>query len=69
MLTFWPPPPRPNLKLFLKGQLRPPFAYFRSFQTQTVGFSGIRAWIVELEGYHADHLTTTSANDLKIFVC
>ena len=47
---------------FLKvGQPRPLFVYFRSFQTQfyrkTVGFSRI----VGVEGEHADHLTTTTA--------
>ena len=38
----------------------------RSFQTQfyrkTLGFSGIRTWIVGVEGEHADHLTTTTAH-------
>ena len=28
---------------------------------KTVGFSGIRTWIVGKEGEHADHLTTTTA--------
>ena len=40
------------------------FVYFRSFQTQilqkkTVDVSGIRTWIVRVEGKHADHLTAT----------
>ena len=38
--------------------------YFRSFQTQycrkIVGFSGIRTWIVGVEGEYANHLTTTT---------
>ena len=47
------------------GQFRPLFFYFRSFQTQIVhkivGFSGIWTRIVGLEGEHADHLITTTA--------
>ena len=29
---------------------------------KTLGFSGIRIWIVGVEGEHADHLTTTTAH-------
>ena len=47
------------------GRSRPLFVYFRSFQTiyriKTVGFSGIRTRIVGVEGEHADHLNTTTA--------
>ena len=54
-------------------QPRPLFVYFRSFQTQfvkekTVGFWGIRTRIVGVEGEHADNLTTTTANCIKLFV-
>ena len=42
------------------------FVYFRSFQTifkiKTVDFSRIRTQIDEVEGEHADHLTTTTVN-------
>ena len=31
------------------------------FYRKTVGVSGIRIWIVRIEGEHADHLTTTTA--------
>ena len=31
------------------------------YRIKTVDFSGIRAQIVEVEGEHADHLTTTIA--------
>ena len=54
---------------FLKkvGQSRPLFVYFRSFQTQydrkTVGVSRIRTRNVGVEGEHADHLTTTTAQE------
>ena len=46
------------------GQPRPLFVYFRSFQMQiftekSIGVSRIRTRIVEVEGEHADHLTTT----------
>ena len=38
------------------------FVLFKlKFYIKTVGFSGIRTWIVGVEGEHADHLTT----DLK----
>ena len=44
------------------GQLRPLFAYFRSFQIQfyrkIVYVSGIRTRIIGVECEHADHLTT-----------
>ena len=47
------------------GHPRPLFVYFRSFQTiyriKTVDFSGIRTRIVGVEGEHADHLNTTTA--------
>ena len=47
-------------------QPRPLFVYFRSLQTQilqnkTVEVSGIQTLIVEVEGEHADHLTTITA--------
>ena len=52
---------------FIKiGQPRPLFVYFQSFSNTTfteisVGVSGIRTWIVRVEGKHAaDHLTTTT---------
>ena len=32
------------------------------FSEKTLGFSGIRTRIVRVEGEHADHLTTTTAN-------
>ena len=39
--------------------------YLRSFQTifriKTVDFSGIRTWIVAVEGDHTDDLTTSTA--------
>ena len=31
------------------------------YRKKTVGVSGIRTWIVGVEGEHADHLTTTNA--------
>ena len=47
------------------GQPRPLFVYFRIFQTQyyrkIVDFSWFRTRIVGVEGKHADHLTTTTA--------
>ena len=47
------------------GQPRPLLVYFRSFQQQfyrkIVDLSGIRTRIVGVEGEHADHLTTTTA--------
>ena len=48
------------------GQPRPLFVYFKYFKTQilqkkTEGFSRIRTRIVRVEGDHADHLTTTTA--------
>ena len=46
-------------------QPRPLFVYFRSFQgiywIKTVDFSGIRTRINGVEGNHADHLITTTA--------
>ena len=54
-----------NLAYFFKkmGQPRPLFVYFCSFQTQifTEKTEGIRTRIVRVEGEHADHLTTTTA--------
>ena len=48
------------------GQPRPLFVYFKYYKTQilqkkTEGFSRIRTRIVRVEGDHADHLTTTTA--------
>ena len=56
--------------LLKKGQSRPLFVYFRSFQTQilqkkTVGVSGIQTRIVEVECEHADHLTTTTTAQIS----
>ena len=31
----------------------------------TVGFSGIRTWIIGIEGEHADHLTTTTTAQVR----
>ena len=46
----------------------PLFVYFRSFHTyftnKTVGVSGIRTWIVGIERWCADHLTTTTAQGI-----
>ena len=55
------------------GQPRPVFVYFRSFQTKilqkkALGFSGIRTRIVGVEGEHADHLTTTTAQNIHFIV-
>ena len=37
------------------------FILFKNiFIEKVVDFSGIRTWIVEVEGEHADHLTTTT---------
>ena len=51
------------------GQPRPLFVYFRSFQKQfyrkIVDLSGIRTRIVRVEGEHADHLTTTTAQFVR----
>ena len=45
---------------------------FSSFQKQilqkTVGFSGIQTQIVGVEGEHADHLTTTTAQQFELFL-
>ena len=56
--------------LFLKmDQGRPLFVFLRYFQMQnfqkkTEGFSRIRTWIFGVDGKHADHLTTTTANNM-----
>ena len=54
------------------GKPLPHFPYFRSFQIHVyisiVDVSGIRTQIVGVEGEHADHLTTTMAQVLKLFV-
>ena len=51
------------------GKPRPRCVYFLSFQSQilqkTVGISEIRTQIVRVEGEHADHLTTTTAQSKK----
>ena len=53
------------------GQTRALFVYFRYFQTifkiKTVDFSRIRTRIVEVEGEHGDHLTTTTAQSKQVF--
>ena len=59
-----------NYNLFLKNGPTPAsFVYFRSFQIQfyrtTVDFSGIQTQIFRVEGEHADHLTTTTAQELQ----
>ena len=44
------------------GHSRPLFAYFRPFtEFENCILSGIRTQIVRVEGEHADHLTTTTA--------
>ena len=47
------------------GQPWPLFAYFVIFKhklcRKTVGLSGIRTRIIVVEGKHADHFTTTMA--------
>ena len=52
--------------IFFKWANPASFVYFRSFQTiykiKTVDFSRIRTQINEVEGEHADHLTTTTVN-------
>ena len=49
------------------------FVYFRFFKhnntEKTVGFSGIRTRIVGVEGEHADHLTTTTAQVCLLCSC
>ena len=48
----------------LMGQPHASFCLFSSFQTQilrkNVCFSTIQTWIVEVEGEHTDHLTSTT---------
>ena len=51
----------------------PLLVYFRSFQTQllqkkTLDVSGIRTRIVGVEGQDADHLTSTTAPNAKLFM-
>ena len=43
------------------------FLFTHSTAEKTEGFSGIRTRIVEVEGEHADHLTTTTAHSPNIF--
>ena len=55
--------------MFLMGLPRPLFVYFWSFeaeilQEKTVSISDIRTWIVGVEGRHADHLTTTTGQNV-----
>ena len=49
-----------------------PRVYFLSFQSQilqkTVGISEIRTQIVRVEGEHADHLTTTTAQSKNTYM-
>ena len=47
------------------GQLRPIFAYFRSFQTQICTKTSVGFELGLLEGEHADHLNTTTFHYLK----
>ena len=52
----------PGLFLFI-------FILFKhNFTEKTVGFTGIRTRIVEVEGEQADHLTTTTAQPLRLYV-
>ena len=60
---------------FLKkkvGQPRPLFVYFRSFKhniiEKALGFSEIQTRIVGVEGEHADHLTTTTARFIYVWL-
>ena len=61
----------PSMKIVKKMCQTPPicFLFFSNtiFTGKTVGLSGIRIWIVEVEGKHADHLTTTTALAWKLF--
>ena len=41
---------------------------FKKLHNKTVGFSHIQTQNVKVEGGHADHLTTITANDLVLFV-
>ena len=68
-------PVKNNKTCFVKkmGLPRPLFVYFCSFQTQilekkTVDVSGIRTWIVGVEGEQADHLTTTTAQTIQLVI-
>ena len=45
----------PDLFLFIFGLFK------HKFYRKTVGVSGIRTWIVRLQGDHADNLTTTTS--------
>ena len=45
---------------FFKGQPRPLFVYFRSFQAHILQKKATTG--LEVEGEHADHLTTTTAH-------
>ena len=47
------------------GQLRPIFAYFRSFQTQICTKTSVGFELGLLEGEHADHLNATTFHYLK----
>ena len=53
------------------GQPRPLFVFLffsnTNFTEKTVDVSGIRTRIVGLEGKHADHLTTTKTQAIKLF--
>ena len=54
------------------AQSRPLLVYFHSFKhkcyRKTVGFSRIQTQIVGVEGEHADHLTTTTAQQFELFL-
>ena len=55
-----------TLYFFKLGQPRPLFCLFlffsnSNFTVKSIGFSGIRTRIISVEGEHADHLTTTTA--------
>ena len=59
--------------LFLNGPTPASFCLFllftnTKFTEETVGFSGIRTRIVRVEGEHADHFTTTTAQSTQRFL-
>ena len=66
LIYFW------NSTVFLKkiGQPWPHFVFSffsnTNFTEKIVGFSGFRTRIVGVEGEHADHLTTTTAHQIKL---
>ena len=56
--------------LFEKKEVDASFCFFRSFRQRfyrkIVDFVRIWTWIVRVDGEHADHLTTTTAQFVKI---